>query len=208
MRVDGENYGDLSANIRTSGQTATYTLTSNFAGSTVRANGSTQLIRDYPTTADLSIANLAVEKALQAVQQADIPARGTLSGTLHLTGTLSDPHGNGDIELTRAVVYDEPIDRLHLQAAYLAQSVDVSECRITAGNSQVDLTARFDHPVGNLRAGNASFSVNSSHVDLARIHNIQTRRPGLAGAVEFSAKGSGTISDGIISGVKSWNALH
>ena len=200
VKFDGESYGDLSANIRTSGQTVTYTLTSNFAGSNVRANGSTQLVKDYPTTADLSIANLAVDKALQAVNQSDIPARGTLSGALHLTGTLSDPHGNGDIELTKAVVYDEPIDRLQVKAAYLAQSIDVSQCRITAGDSQVELTAHFDHPVGNLRAGNASFNVNSSHVDLARIHNIQTRRPGLAGAVELSAKGSGTISNEIVAG--------
>jgi translocation and assembly module TamB len=196
VKIDGENYGDLAANIRTSGQTVTYTLTSNFAGSNVRANGTTQLARDYPTTADLSIANLAVDKVLEVAKQSDIPARGTLAGTLHLTGTLSDPHGNGDLELTKAVVYDEPIDQLHLQAAYLAQSIDVSECRITAGNSQIELTAHFDHPVGNLRAGNASINVSSSHLDLARIHNIQMRRPGLAGAVQLSAKSSGTITDG------------
>ncbi len=56
------------------------------------------------------------------------------------------------------------------------------------------MTARYDHPAGNLQSGNAIFEIGSSRLDLARIHNIQTRRPGLAGAVQLEAKGSGAIT--------------
>ncbi len=102
LRIDSQSYGDLEAAARTNGQTTTYDLTSDFAGSTVRLNGNTQLVRDYPTTADATLANLPIDKALAAAKRTDVPARGSLSGTVHLTGTVSDPHAEANLDLVRA----------------------------------------------------------------------------------------------------------
>ncbi len=196
VKWNGQPYGDLDASARTTGQTVNYTATSNFAGSSIHANGNTQLVHDYPTTADLVIANLPIDKTLAVAGNADIPARGNLAGNLRLTGTVSDPHGEGSLDLTRAVLYDEPIDRLHVRAAWLARAVDVPEFQITAGNSQIELTAHYDHPAGSLTSGSAKFNVTSSRLDLARIHNVQSRRLGLAGAVQLEAHGEGSVVNG------------
>src|SRR5262249_12077570 len=113
LRLDGQSYGDATLKAATSGSTVRYDLVSNFAGSDVRVNGNTQLFKDYPTTADATLRNLPVERVLAAAKEDDIPAKGVLSGTAHVSGTLENPEGNVDLELIKAVVYDEPLDRVH-----------------------------------------------------------------------------------------------
>lgn len=196
LRFEGQNYGDVQASARTSGQTVAWNFNSDFAGSSLRANGQTQLVSDYPTTADAEIGSLSVEKALTAVRRTDIQARGTLSGSIHFAGTIPNPQGEANLVLTRGAIQNEPIDELQLRAAYMPQSIDVSELRISSGPSRIDLTAHYDHPAGDLLAGDARFDLESSRIDLARIRNIQVRRPGLTGTLQLSAKGDGTVVHG------------
>ncbi len=193
LTIDGQTYGDLDVSARTTGQTVAWNLNSTFAASTIRANGSTQLIKDYPTTADASIANLAVEQVLAAAKRTDIPARGVLGGTVHVTGTLSDPRGDANLEITRATVYDEPIDRIRLRASYLPDNINVQQLQISADGAVAELSGRYDHPVGNLQAGNATFHVETGRIDVSKVHYLQSQRPGLAGTLQLSANGSGAI---------------
>lgn len=196
LSFEGTNYGDVQATARTAGRAVTYTLTSDFAGSNVRLNGKTQLTSDYPTTADANITNLAVEKVLTVAKRTDIPARGMLSGSLHVTGTIRAPQAEANLDLTHGAIYDEPIDDLRLRTSYLAQSIDIPELRITAGPSRIQMTAHYGHPPGTVSQGNLSFNVESSRIDLARVHNIQSRRPGLAGTLQLTASGDGAVVTG------------
>ena len=189
LRWEGVKYGDVSLNAKTSGNAVNYRATSNFAGSNIQLSGNTQLVKDYPTTADATIGNLAIEKVLDAVRRTDIPARGILSGTAHVSGTIANPQGSADFEVSRGVVYDQPLDRVHGRVTYLAQSIDVPQVEIAAGTSHVELTAHYDHPAGDLQQGNARFNIGSSHIDIARF------RPGFGGAVDFSANGAASIHE-------------
>jgi translocation and assembly module TamB len=195
LRFESANYGDITASARTTGQTATYNLTSNFAGSNIQVRGNTELAHDYPTTADATIRNLPVEPVLVAAQRKDIPAQGNLSGTAHFSGTRDNPQGSVDLDLEKAVLYDEPLDHIHAQVSYLAKSIDVKQLEIASGPARVNASGRFDHPEGNFETGNIQFSIGSSNVDLARIHNVQTRRPGLGGTVQIAASGKAEIRD-------------
>jgi translocation and assembly module TamB len=193
LRYEGQDYGDLTANARTSGSGVTYQLTSNFAGSNIRVNGNTQLTRGYPTTADANIRNLAVERVLQVAQRTDIPAKGSLSGTAHLTGTVDNPQGNADVDFANAVLYEEPLDHVRVRVTYLAKSIDVQQLQMVSGPSQIDLTARYEHPDGDLQDGNLQFRVNNSRIDLARIKHVQQQRPGLGGVLQVAANGAAEI---------------
>jgi translocation and assembly module TamB len=196
--VRGVSLGDLTAAATTTGQRVSYTITSDFAGSSIQANGSTTLIRDYPTSADLRVSALPVERVVAVVAAAggsDIAARGLLSGTAHIQGTIHSPEGNADVELKNANLYGERIDQAHLRANYLAHSIDIPQLEIVAGPSRIDATARFDHPADDFRNGQARFTLASNHVDLARSATVQRFRPGLAGRVDMNADGAGTIRD-------------
>jgi translocation and assembly module TamB len=172
-----------------------YQARSGAFGSTVTINGSTQLVHDYPTTADVNISNVPIDRLLRVAQRPDIPASGTLSAAAHVSGTISSPQGNADVTVTRANIYNEPIDRLHATVAYLPRAIDLSQFEIVSGPSRIDMSAHYEHPEGNLQQGNARFSVTSSHIDLARIHNLQTMRPGLGGTLDLSANGAATIHE-------------
>ncbi|MES1261152.1 MAG: translocation/assembly module TamB domain-containing protein, partial [Acidobacteriota bacterium] len=191
----GQHYGDLTGSAQTSGQTVKYTADSNFAGSAVHLSGNTQLARDYPTTADANIANLAIERVLAVAKQPEIRARGILSGTARFTGTIANPQGSADLSLARAVVYDEPLDRVHARVTYAARTVDVPQLEILAGPSRIDLTARYDHPQGNISQGTAQFTMKSNRLDLARLRTVQALRPGLGGALQLNASGVASVSE-------------
>ena len=192
LAMRGVNYGDLTATARTNGQTVNYNLTSDFAGSNIRAVGNTELRPDYPTTADLNIVNLPVERVLTLANE-NLPARGQLSGTIHFAGTTKDPQGSADVTLARAVVYGEPLDNAHVKISYLANSIQVSEFQVATGPSRITLTARYDHPVNDLKNGRAQFTVATDRVDLSRIRNIQKFRAGLGGAINLNGNGTAEI---------------
>jgi len=193
LRLENENYGDLTTTAHTSGSTVTYQLASDFAGSNVRVNGNTQLARDYPTNADASIGNLPLQRVLQLAQRSDIPATGNLSGSAHFTGTIDNPQGSADVDLASAVIYDEPLDHVRARITYLASSIDIQQLQVVSGPSEIDLTARYDHPSGNLQQGNLQFRLGNSHVDLARIKHLQEQRPGLGGVLRIAGNGTAEI---------------
>ncbi len=187
---EGTKYGDLNATASTGGKMVQYQLTSNFAGSNIHVSGNTQLTRDYPTTADANIRNLPVEAVLAAARRKDVPAKGNLSGTAHFNGTKDAPQGNVDLDLANAVIYEEPLDHVRLKASYQPTILQVGQAEIAAGPARIDLTGRFDHPQGRFEEGTVQFNVNSSNVNLARIQNVQSRRPGLGGTLDIKANGA------------------
>jgi translocation and assembly module TamB len=193
LRLGNENYGDLTAKATTSRHTVSYNVTSNFAGSQINAQGRTQLATDYPTDLDVTLSDLPVERVLAVAKRTDIPAKGRLAATAHLSGTLKDPQGTADLDLTAATIYDEPLDRVQARLTYAADSIDLQRLDIAAGPSRVSLTGRFDHPRNSLEQGNMTLRLGSSRIDLARIRNVQKIRPGLGGVLELSLNGQGML---------------
>jgi translocation and assembly module TamB len=196
LRLQGQDYGNLSLTARTSSHTVHYDLASNFAGSNIRLAGDTQLLDHYPTSVDASLRNLPLQRVLAAAHQSDFPVKGNLSGTAHISGTVENPDGKADLDLANAVLYGEPVDHLRARVAYLPQSIDVPQLELLAGSSRIDLNARYDHPAGDLAMGRLQFQANSNRIDLARIKNIQERRPGLGGTVQLAASGTADVRPG------------
>jgi len=193
IRFEGEPYGDFTLHARTSGQTTTVDVTSDFAGSNLLVHGNTRLVDSYPTTADVQVNGLAIERVLAVAHRTDIPARGTLSATAHVRGTLDNPEGDATLDFTKGVVYDEPVDHMQVRVNYTARRIDVPQLEISAGPSRLALNARFDHPAGSFDSGDLEFRVENSRLDFGRLRNVQKVRPGLAGSVQLSADGSAAM---------------
>ena len=75
LRFQGQDYGNLTASARTRDRTVDYSVSSDFAGSALRVDGNTQLVRGYPTDASARLSRLPVERVL-ALAKADIPCPG------------------------------------------------------------------------------------------------------------------------------------
>ena len=193
LQSEGQSYGDLTATAKTSGQSVNYNLTSDFAGSNISVIGDTQLAPEYPTTAHASLANLPVERVLAIAHRTDIPVRGVLSATASFNGTIANPQGSADLNLSKATLYDDAVDRLHARVDYLPRSIDLSQLELVSGPSHIHLNAHYDHPAGNLESGNLQFHIDPSRVDLARVKTITERSHGLVGTVEVDASGAAQL---------------
>ena len=192
LRFQGQDVGDISATARTSARTATYSLTSDFAGSALRINGSTELVRDYPTKADATLRRLPVERVL-ALANGTIPVKGYLSVEANFHGTVDNPEAAIDLDLSNGVAYGEPLNSVRAHATYLPKSIVLSQLEAVSGPSRISVSGRFDHPPGNVQAGDVQFDIANSRLDLARIRHAQKLRPGIAGTVEIAASGAGSI---------------
>jgi translocation and assembly module TamB len=193
LRADGQNYGDLTATARTTGNTVDYRVNSDFAGSAINVSGATTLAPEYPTNATASISNLPVERVLALANRSDIKAKGNLSGNATFHGTLNNPQGTADVTLTKAVLQDEPVDRIQARLALTPTTVEIPALDITAGPNHLSGSGDYTHKPGDYEDGSLRFRLDDSTVSLASVHTVQQYRPGLAGVVRLSADGAATV---------------
>ncbi|MBV8897700.1 MAG: translocation/assembly module TamB domain-containing protein [Acidobacteriaceae bacterium] len=187
LRVQNQNAGDLTATARTVNGSVQYNVNSDFAGSAIRVNGTTALSGAYMTTADASIQNLSVAKALQIAGQGAVPARGNLSANAHVAGTLDAPAANLSFALTSANVYQEPINRLAGSLQYANTLVTVPSITLEVPAGSVTVSGSFSHPAKEFNAGALQLKVNSTDIQLAKIEHVQAQKPGLAGTLHLAA---------------------
>src|SRR5262249_16636786 len=152
------------------------------------------LAPDYPTTAQAYVQNLQMEKALQVAGQGQIPARGTLSADAHVTGTLQDPRGDFSFRVTKAVIYDEPFDRAAGTATYSHKLVRMPSIEWSPPAGTAELNASFTHQPNDFDSGRLDLHLKTGDVQLGRLHNIQERKPGLAGTLRIAVETSANIS--------------
>ncbi|MDQ2947931.1 MAG: translocation/assembly module TamB, partial [Acidobacteriota bacterium] len=193
MRMEGEALGDFTATAQTTGSTVNYRVDSNFAGSSIKVNGQTRLEREYPTTATAAITGLPVERVLAVAGKGDIPAKGILTANAQVSGTLDNPQGSGDFSLSKAVLYEEPLDQVRGRLTYTAQLVDIPSLQITAGANHIDFNGSFSHPKNDFEDGDVRFHLASNQIQIAQLKALQKERPGLAGILQVNADGSATL---------------
>ncbi len=194
LRVNGENYGDLTALARTSGNTVDYRVNSDLAGSTIHVKGATTLAPEYPTNATAEISNLPVERVLALANRTDIKANGTLSAKATVHGTLNNPQGTADLTLTNAVLQGEPVNRIQARLALTPTTVDLPLLDVNAGPNHIAGSGQYTHKPGDYENGSVRFQLANSAVTLQSVHTIQQYQPGLAGVVRVAADGAATVS--------------
>lgn len=195
VKVNNQNAGDLTLTARTVNRQVNYQLASNFAGSNIGVNGHTDLASDYPTTADASVQNLSIAKALSIAGQGTIPATGTLSANAHVNGTVAAPNADLTFTLADADVYQERIRHLTGKLNYSPTQINVPSLELSVPAGTMNVTASFNHPAGNLNAGAIAANVRTSNIDLSRIHHLHEAQPTLAGDIHLAADLAANVSE-------------
>ncbi|HEX4167335.1 MAG TPA: translocation/assembly module TamB domain-containing protein [Bryobacteraceae bacterium] len=193
LRVQNQDAGELTATARTTNGSVRYNLNSNFAGSAIDLHGSTSLSRDYFTQAAASIKNLSVEKALQLAGQSAIPANGQLSADTQVNGTLAAPAAALNFRLRDAQLYSEPINSLEGHLRYSNTALSVPSIDLDAPAGRISVSGSFNHPANIFTSGSLAATLKSSDIKLARIHNLELKKPGLAGILRVGAELSANV---------------
>ena len=193
LEMQGKALGDFTATASTAGTTLHYNVDSNFAGSTIRVSGQSLLAGDHQTSATASIANLPIDRALAMAGRSDVPVKGTLTANAQVSGTLQNPQGNGTVTIANGSAYSEPFNRIQASVNYTGVLIDLSQLRIDDGPSNLELSASFSHPAGDLQDGQVRLRARSNEIQLARIQTIANARPGIAGTLQLSADCAATL---------------
>jgi translocation and assembly module TamB len=67
-----------------------------------------------PLQVDLNAAQLSIGDLLKTAGQQQMPVVGTLNASLNLHGTEMNPVGNGNLSITKAIAYDQPVSAIKL----------------------------------------------------------------------------------------------
>ena len=186
LQVDHQSAGDLFATAQTTKGTVEYSLVSNFASSRIHVNGKTELARNYLTTADLSIRDLSVDKALAIAGKNAIAVTGSLSASAHVSGTLTNPSGSLDMDLTHANVYQQQISRLNVRLQYSNTQVIIPAITLDSPAGGMMLSGTFSHAPGDFHAGTMKLSVKTTPIRLGRIALLRAKRAGIRGEAQVA----------------------
>src|SRR6185312_7762955 len=189
----GRSLGDISSRVQTSGNKIQFRLASTFAGSTIDANGETDLARNYETSANLNIQNLPIQDALAVAGRGDVAASGLLSAKGSISGTFTDPMANLDVILTKAVLHRQPVDSLRGQLSYSNVRVQVENGLIQAGTSRISVEGSYSHPSHDFSSGDLTLHAQGTQIQLAQIVRLQEWKPGIAGTLQLSVDSSAKL---------------
>jgi translocation and assembly module TamB len=194
LRDKATAYGDLTASAHTAGDTVTYVLDSNLTGSTTAVRGSTRLVTDYPTHLNADIRSLQVEKVLMLAGQSTLPLQGNLTAQANLDGTIKNPTADLSVDLTRAVVYGEPITEFTGNARYAGNEVNLSTLRVATPAGSIRASGDLKHPANDFNHGQLTLHVDSDDIQLARLQTIQKSQPSLRGTLKVGADLAATLN--------------
>ena len=137
---------------------------------------------------DLSASQMDVT-ALAKLGGEQIPVKGTLSARIAVHGDMMNPAGNGNIAITGATAYGQPIP---------SASVD-----FTGSGNQAQANLRLRLPAGTIesrvtvepRQKTFTAQVNSTGIDLAKLQALQARNIDAKGVLVIQAQGQGNFDN-------------
>ena len=142
-----------------------------------------------PIAATGTLKNAAVTDLAALMHAKDLPLTGTFNGSAQVNGTIAAPRVQGDVELLKGSLRDEPFDRIAAHASYAANTLTVTNGQLTAGKKQILLSGTFQHQADHFDTGRLNFDVSSNVVPLEEIRDIASRYPGMKAPSRLTARG-------------------
>ena len=131
--------------------------------------------------------------SLQHAAGTDYPLSGTLNFTLQASGTVADPHGQGQISLTGGEAHGRPIHTFTSKIVFANHQAELEDIHLAAGHGTVGGSAAY-----NFSNEEGKIDLSGRSIDLADIPEIQLPRLQTAGVADFTVKGSGTLQHPVV----------
>lgn len=141
-----------------------------------------------PLQVDLNASQLDIASLIRLAGK-DIPVSGTLDTHLNLHGSEENPIGNGNLSVTSASAYSEPIDSVKVNFSGVGDQAQASlSVRLPAGTVQSKLTVWPKQKTFKAQ-------LTSSGIAIGRLQTIKAKNLDAAGDVAIQANGSGSFDN-------------
>jgi translocation and assembly module TamB len=160
-----------------------------------------QITDSSPIAARLELRDADVDEIL-ALSGYDLPISGTANLSMHVEGTKAEPHGNGSIELSNAVIRGEPVQHLDSKVEFNRTAISLEELHLAYYDAHVSGAGTY-----NLSTHAFRFNLTGENFDLARIPQLQAGRVRVDGRMDFTAQASGTLEQPVVNASVRWRDL-
>ncbi|HYL15435.1 MAG TPA: translocation/assembly module TamB domain-containing protein [Terriglobales bacterium] len=130
---------------------------------------------------------------LQSILGYNYPAGGRLNLSLNASGTRLNPHGEGQLQLTNATLYGQPISRFTADLRFGGGEAALNNIVVIYRDSRLTGGAAFNP---DTRAFH--FNLSGTNFDLLRFPEFQKARFPVEARMDFTAEGSGTVDAPVI----------
>ena len=147
---------------------------------------------DDTFTANLNLENADIAE-LETLLGYQYPVTGSLNLTAQAGGTRQNPHADGHVQLTDAIVDGEPLQQFDSDVRWFEGEASLNNIHVSYYDAQATGGASW-----NPATRTYHFNLTAKNFDLARIPKLQTTRIPVEGRVDFTAQGSGTLEAPVI----------
>ncbi len=134
--------------------------------------------------------------------QHNLPFTGLLDAQIQVDGSLRAPSGSGWIALEDGTLYGEPVSRLRAQGTLNDRSIKITSATLGAEGGTISGSGSYD-----LRSGAFNAQASGTAIDVARVAWLQKRDLDIAGKLNLSITGSGTLDDPRLESHATWTDL-
>jgi translocation and assembly module TamB len=125
--------------------------------------------------------------AIRALLGYNYPISGRADLSVQAVGTVSDPHGDGQIHLKDASAYGENIQQFDSNFHIARGKIAFDNLRLSYDDSVVTGSAGYEPATRGFQ-----LDLNGKNFDLSQVRRIQSNRFSVEGRADFILKGSGT----------------
>jgi translocation and assembly module TamB len=149
---------------------------------------------DSPFTArvDLQNADLAELVALAGYHY---PVSGRANALVQASGTRAQPHADGHVHLSDAVVYGEPLEQFDSDVHWTGQDANLNNIQVVSRDARASGGLTYTPATRGFRV-----NLQGSNFDLQRIPQLERSRILVEGRADFSLQGGGTPDEPAVNG--------
>ena len=138
--------------------------------------------------ASVQLANAQIPDLLQIAGQGNkVDLTGTANINAHVSGTLGNPNGSGNITLANGVAYGEPYETVSVDANVLGQQITATRLLAAAHGMKVTGSGGY-----NLTTKHIDAQLTGQDLRLSRFVLVQKANPGADAVLSFTASANGT----------------
>jgi len=141
-----------------------------------------------PLNVDLNATQLDIASLTKIAKQ-DLPVSGTLNTRVTLHGSMDNPMGNGNLSVTKAVAYNEPINSVEINFGGTGDQAHATlGVSLPAGSIHSDVTV-------NPKQKTYTARLTSTGIQIDKLETVKAKNLDAAGTVAINASGQGTFDN-------------
>jgi translocation and assembly module TamB len=162
-------------------------------GAHVEGQGRVALIKWKPeetsgVAGSFTVRGLSLESVL-AEAGSQIPARGVVSGSFQLAGTISAPQVSGNVDLAQAQAYGEKLAQARAGLRYEGRSLRIEPIQLTVGNGRIEGSVLFAPDAKNWKQGALRFNLAGKGLRISQARVIAALPEEVDGDAEVKVEG-------------------